>query len=239
MKRFVPGFIKTKFRDTKRAIKAHKKLKLVMNRISKSASLEQVNHILQDFSGRHSHPLGFKFILDYLETKQNPPLKILEFGSCGEGFLSTVFFNQYVKMFGYSLTSVDIDSTPRRRFKKYLKNTEFVVSDDILFARKLKDVKFDLVYFDSVSIDFINPVRSMIHHKELFSLVFPYLAEDAIVIFDDTPKTIQDISSEVDSKKAALFQKQNGYMPGKGTMIINEKKFSVLFWEYACILRRV
>lgn len=238
MKRFIPSFLKTKFRDFKRTITAHKKLKLVMKQIEESENLKSVNQILQYFSGRQSRPLGFQFIIEYLEKRENPPLRILEFGSCGEGFLSTVFFNKYVRLFGQSLTSVDIDSKPQRRFKKYLKNTEFVVSDDIQFARKLTNIKYDLVYFDSISIDFGNPSESMIHHKELFSLVFPNLAEEAIVIFDDSPKTIQDIPSEVDSKKAALFQKTQGFMPGKGAMIINEKKFSVLFWEYACILRR-
>jgi len=78
----------------------------------------------------------------------------------------------------------------------------------------------------------------MKHHSELFNLVLPLLSERAIVIFDDTPKSISNIISEVDAERAKSYLLKNKEMPGKGTLVIKDHPFQILFWEYACILRK-
>jgi len=145
-KKLFPAFLKARLKVLFEKVTIYQNLRELFRKVDNANSLRDVVSILEDFSKRPSGPLGFNFLIDLLDSEYYPKLRILEFGSLGEGFLSTIFFDQYVERFGSFVTSVDIDIYPKKTFGAHLKSTRFVVQDDILFASKATGLIYDLVY---------------------------------------------------------------------------------------------
>ena len=189
--------------------------------------------------------LGFQFLADYhlksfLEKSKN--LNVLEFGSAGEGFLSTIFFDWHAQRTPKgSVVSIDVSRKPRREYRLLTKKTLFVVDDALNYIKHLGEPRFDVIYFDSMSIHFENPWPSMLHHFELFLDSFRLLKEDGILVFDDTPSSLDYALSDLDRELMNKFQEINGFLPGKGALVLrelNKHSLKKAFHEYALVLKR-
>lgn len=189
--------------------------------------------------------LGFQFLADYFLKsflEKNKSLKVLEFGSAGEGFLSTIFFDWHARRTTKgSVISIDVSKKPRREYRLLTKKTLFVVDDALNYIKQLEETKFDVIYFDSMSINFENPWPSMVHHLKLFLDSFHLLKEDGILVFDDTPSNLDCALSNLDRELMNKFEEINGFLPGKGALVLREIDKHYLgkaFHEYALVLKR-
>jgi len=196
-------------------------------------------------AGLSATTLGFWFIADhflksYLE--ENTSLRVLEFGSAGEGFLSTIFFDWHAQRTpDGSVVSIDISRKPKREYKSVTKKTLFVVDDALNYIKQLNGEKFDVIYFDSMSIFFENPWPSMVHHSELFANSIHLLKDNGILVFDDTPSSLDAALSDLDRELMEKFEEINGFLPGKGALVLREidkHRLRKVFHEYALVLKR-
>jgi spermidine synthase len=136
--------------------------------------------------------------------------------------------------------SVDISPTPQRLYRKLTKRTLWVVKDASEFIQSYTGTKFDFIYFDSMSISFESPQESMFHHLKLYEESKSLLNRGGYLVFDDTPKSLECALSEHDRKLLWKFRENNGFIPGKGALVlleVDQENLETVFHDYALILR--
>lgn len=219
-------------------------LKFKLQSISDSNSLIwTLSNNKGEYGGSNSTSLGFDYLAqNVLKTfiDEGKILNVLEFGSAGEGFLSTLFFDWHVQHAGGGkVITVDISSKPYKQYKKLTRKTQFVVDDALNFIQSYQGDRFDLIYYDSLSISFETPQQSMTHHLELYEKSKHLLNREGFLVFDDTPLSLDFAMSNTDKQLLMEFEKKYGFLPGKGALVllkadaINMKK---VFHAYALIL---
>ena len=131
------------------------------------------------------------------------------------------------------------DLEPYKQYKKLTRKTQFVVDDALNFIQSYQGDRFDLIYYDSLSISFETPQQSMTHHLELYEKSKHLLNREGFLVFDDTPLSLDFAMSNTDKQLLMEFEKKYGFLPGKGALVllkadaINMKK---VFHAYALIL---
>ncbi len=193
----------------------------------------------------HSNPLNetknpnknmFKLALEQFNSK---PVNIFETGSLAHGTKSSILFMFYVKIFGGSFTTVDINPEIKKNYS-YLEdvNIKFYSSDSVEFIQNLKSdeiSQFDFIYLDSFDLDFNNPYPSQEHAFKEFNLLKDKLKKDTLILIDDTPDRYNKFNLTVDNP--------HNFIPGKGRMILdylkeNQSKFSILYHDYSVLLKK-
>lgn len=188
--------------------------------------------------------LGLAAALAHLGSR---PATILETGTAGEGASSTLIWDAYVRSFGGRCTSIDLSqSVQKAASRKCSGHTTFVCSDSISelyrLARSSPGPGYDLVYLDSLNLDWKNPGTSMAHGMPEFELVAPLVRPGGIVLVDDTPKDLSFVP-EHSITAASSFALATGTLPGKGALIpesvtARSLGFEVHTWKYALLLVR-
>ena len=223
-------------------------LKIRLKSISDSNSLID---LLSDYNakkgvGVKSSSLGFDYLAHNvlkIFVDSSKSLNVLEFGSAGEGFLSTIFFDWHVQHAGDGkVVSVDISAIPKKEYGKLTRRTQFVVDDALNFIRNYKGNSFDLIYYDSLSIFFDSPLESMTHHLELFEKSQHLLNQGGYLVFDDSPLSLDLAMNDIDRDLLEKFEKKHGYLPGKGALVLmkaDTMKMKKVFHAYALILKQI
>ena len=219
----------------------------LLRKIRREKHVLRVIEHLERHSQISSKESGFHYVAFQLHSKRSATMRVLEFGSAGRGFLSTVFFDWIVtnlrneRKVNGDVISIDISSRPKRKFSRLLKRTDFVVTDAFEWIKNYTGPKFDLIYYDSKDIDFAHPGPSMNHHFELFQSSIKFAEKDAILFFDDTPLNESYAQSKVDYEKILRAKEEFGFVPGKGRLALEElQKLNlgrIVFWEYAAVVK--
>ena len=147
---------------------------------------------------------GFRKIFQHLERTASPNPLIVETG-CARGVdnwsgdgKSTVLFDQYLSHKGSgNLYSVDIDPGATQYARSATgPRTQVDTSDSVQHLHKLTRQFMetarvpDLLYLDSLDVNYANPVDSAVHHLKEFCAVYPCLGPNTLVAIDDCPKSL-------------------------------------------------
>lgn len=189
----------------------------------------------------HQNLQGLFLALNSLSGK---PAVIVETGTSASGTDSSRLFDSYVRSFGGSFYSVDINSYPSKRLKfAKSKRTHFYVMDSADFLLNFKEItgeeSADLVYLDSLDVDWSNPIKSAEHGEKELLAIRQLLYSGSIVVIDDTPAEIKWIPGEAHSA-ARYFKNEFGVLPGKGAFhnrALEGIGFIVLHHDYNLVLK--
>lgn len=189
--------------------------------------------------------LGITAALRHLGRR---PAYILETGSACYGASSTLVWDAYVRSFGGQCISIDISAGTQQDAERNCSDlTRFICGDSIevlsRLSRSSPTPEFDLVYLDSLDLDWDNPDPSMAHGLREFELVAPLVRAGGVVLVDDTPGDLSYVPPS-NRQVAARFEVAAGKLPGKGALIPGSRSalslgFETSFWRYALMLERV
>ena len=178
----------------------------------------------------------FKLLLKYFSEKS---LNILETGSVAHGSSSTILFIYYIKIFGGSLNTVDINPDIRNKYKHLItKDIQFHTNDSLKFIESLTSEeikKIDLIYLDSFDLDVLDPEPSQEHGLNEFLLLNNNIKKGALIAIDDTPKDVNLFGDK--------FENIHNFIPGKGRLVLNyidkHGGYEIIYHHYAVILKKI
>lgn len=182
------------------------------------------------FSGegtpRHVNYPSFKNV--FQELMKIKEAVIIETGSSFSGIKSTNLFDSYVKKYGGRLYSVDINAQLLQQIRTEVSEATELVCDDSVeflrdFASNYPSVKPNLVYLDSMDIDWLSPEPSEIHGFNEFLAVKPLFEKGSLLLIDDTPSS----PSWLDVREGCYhdmikYYDEHEAMPGKGAKVVKE-----------------
>ena len=147
---------------------------------------------------------GFRQIFQHLENLGSPEPLIPETGCArgkdnwaGDG-QSTLLFDAYLNhRRSGGLYSVDINPQAVEYARGATgERTSIETSDSVPHLHKLC-LRFtqsgqvpDLLYLDSLDVDYLNPVDSAVHHLKEFCAIYPCLGAKTLIAIDDCPKNL-------------------------------------------------
>jgi hypothetical protein len=151
------------------------------------------------------------------------PLAIVETG-IGRDSLSTWLFSDLAHATGGHVYTVDIDPQQCALVRTVLegsddRNVTIAVSDSVEFLRRF-DRSIDVLYLDSVDIDWQHPEPSMKHHLDELMSAKANLARDAVVGIDDTPASVDYLPLHMSDEDRGYLLRQS-VLPGKGRACID------------------
>ena len=134
----------------------------------------------------------FAKAFDYLESLKHDYYVIVEtgtvrtFGEYEDG-QSTILFDEFVNYHDGVVYTVDIDPKCKEIVTEHCsKKVKAYTGDSIEFLRNLEvEPRIDLLYLDSMDIDWDNPAESMEHHFKEFSSVLHSLKDKCLILSDD------------------------------------------------------
>ena len=213
----------------------------------KFSSIEKLAEKHFEFNPEHPCRLTLTAALVEVNFK---PVTIIETGSSAWGANSTMLFDSYVNSFGGSVNSVDIRATPMIKLTNKCSNlTTMHCNDSLKFLRKLhlslsKFEAIKLFYFDSMDVDWSDPIPSMVYGLSEFLTVLPLVNSGDIVLVDDTPINKKTLAHVQGDERADAYSKnqQYGITGGKGSLIkdyVNlHGSFEILQHDYQLLLKK-
>lgn len=234
--KFIRKKIKLSFKNLKS--KRINNLNFIDAKLDKINNLDQlINFHFNTYSEPdHINREMFQLVLEHFAESS---LNILETGSAAHGTKSSTLFASYVKRFGGTFNTVDINPEIKQ-FYKFLEtnNILFHTSDSLKYIENLKqkDIeKLDLVYLDSFDLDITNPEPSQEHGYKEFLLLNEYLKKGALIVIDDTPVSFEKFRATIPNK----FD----FIPGKGREVLNfltknKNLYEVLYHDYSVVLKK-
>jgi hypothetical protein len=173
---------------------------------------------------------GFRKIFEMLELKNKSSYRIVETGSLRQpgdwrAGQSSILFQEFVKIHGGKVDSVDIDETVYKTATDFLDSAYSTVtlSDSVAFLENGDWNDVDLFYLDSYDVKWNKPEPSAEHHLKEFIAVEKYLKSGTIVAIDDN----------------SFFAADNR-RTGKGLMVYNylkDKGILPLYDDYQIIYK--
>lgn len=137
---------------------------------------------------------GFRLIFKLLLEIKERNFNIIETGtlrkinSWSDG-QSAFLFTEFVKLFGGSVQSVDINQVAVDTANSYINSPYFKsnCSDSVLWLESLSNKEsIDLFYLDSYDCKWHDDVPSAEHHLNEFKVIEPYLNNTIVAIDDNT-----------------------------------------------------
>ena len=205
--------------------------------IKKVSTVEElINFHFQTYSEiNHINKEMFTKLLNSLDKTK---LNILETGSSAHGTNSSMLFINYVKKFGGSFKTVDINPSIKLKFNHLINdNIEFYTDDSVQFIMNMVPntiKKLDVIYLDSFDLDIKNPQPSEQHGLDEFLLLNKFINTGTLIAIDDTPKDFN------------LFGAGNNkldHIPGKGALVLDYIKkhggYETLYHHYSVILKKI
>lgn len=163
-----------------------------------------------------------KMALQELLKTGKKQFNILETGCSSHGTGSTLIWDKFVNQYGGKVISVDKNQKAVVKTNKETSDkTQVTYSDSLEFLPLLdKSEKIDFVYLDCYDVDFMNPFPSADHHWKEFGLIRDILAEDCIILIDDTPISVEWLDG---GKRNHLYNElKKSFRPdmsGKGSLV--------------------
>ncbi len=180
------------------------------------------DHFRYRSTPNHLNRGSMTYALSLLESN---PAQIIETGVSCRGTDSTRLFDAYVRSFGGSFESVDLNAQVVSDVQEDLSDRSTVICDDsVVFlgriAEQNENSPVDFVYLDSYDVDFLNPLPAASHCLDEFFAILPALRPGAIVLIDDSPSEFDLLPPSSDAQKAARDTLVNfGALPGKGMLV--------------------
>ena len=101
---------------------------------------------------------------------------------------SSYIFSDYIRRYGGTFYSVDIDSealvNAQKDFDIVPENAHFVCADSVDFLHAFPE-SIDFLYLDSYDYDSGNPFPSQYHHLMEIQVAYPKLHQNSVVMIDD------------------------------------------------------
>ena len=204
---------------------------------------EMVKAHFKEFSSL-SHPNYSMFIEGIKRVTKRNPL-IVETGTSAWGTDSTRLFDLVAYKNQGTFHTVDIRSEPSIELKRMVSNTNFHISDSVVWLKNFLPTlgsSIDLLYLDSWDVDWSTPEPAAHHGLLEFEESIRYLSKDAIVLIDDTPSSLYFIP-DVGHKAAKIFESKHGVLPGKGAYILKnildgKYEFEIFYHQYGLALKK-
>jgi len=165
----------------------------------------------------HINFFTFRRLFQLMRKLNKKELTIVETGTSAVGVDSTTLFDSYVRKYGGQLYTVDINPyTSLLNKHKWSARTIPVVNDSVKFLEGF-DKEIDVLYLDSMDIDWLNAGDSMNHgFMELYNAL-PKMAKESLILIDDTPKSSKWLPFRNDVYETLKDREVNGIeVPGKG-----------------------
>jgi len=178
-------------------------------------------------TNKHINYLTFKRLFEEMKDLKNP--YILESGIASAGTNSTYLFNEYVKKYGGSFWSVDINQGLVDHHKGNMcPATQLVCNDSVSFFTEWAKThdEVNVIYLDSYDLDFYNPLPSGNHGLAEYKSLMPVIKKDTLLLIDDTPINPYwlDTRDKLYNDMRVFYAKNNNTLPGKGMFVLNEIK---------------
>jgi len=173
---------------------------------------------------KHLNYLTFKRLFKEMEGLKNPT--ILESGIASYGTQSTYLFNEYIRKYGGSFWSVDVNpSLVYTHQGNMCPATKLVCDDSVSFFTKWSkthDVA-NVIYLDSYDLDFYNPEPSGYHGLAEYKSLIPVIKKNTLLLIDDTPANPYwlDHRNHVYDDMCNYYSK-NKNLPGKGMFVLDQ-----------------
>ncbi len=183
-----------------------------------------------------------------LELLHGQPALIAETGSSAWGTNSTLLLDSYCNSFGGACHSVDIRLEPMLQLQNIASSrTRLYCDDSVAFLKNLTlpsdNARIDLLYLDSWDVNWADPMPSALHGLNEFLAAMPKLKSGSLVLIDDTPKDIANVTKAHPSAATDFqtFVDSFGFAPGKGAlvkqMIESTGRGQILAHEYQLLIR--
>ncbi len=242
MKFFIPSNYIKFFRRLFKSFLKNTKNKKLYSESFINTSIKKVHNVdeLIDFHFQtyseinHINKEMFKKLLN---NPHKTKFNILETGSSAHGTNSSMLFISYVKKFGGTFKTIDINPDIKLRFSHLINyNIEFYTDDSIKFLSNLapnliKDL--DVIYLDSFDLDIKNPAPSEKHGLKEFLLLDKFVKKGTLIAIDDTPKEFNLFG---------LGSNKLEHIPGKGALVLNHIKqsggYEIIYHHYSLILKK-
>lgn len=176
---------------------------------------------------------------------KDEPLRILETGTSAWGTDSTRLWDSYVSTFGGEFWSVDLSAKPSKRLANQTgSHSHLIVADSVTFIRESSHKyglsNLDICYLDSWDLDWKDPTPAAIHGLAEWEAVLPILGKGARVLVDDTPINLSWVPEDK-RELAVRYRDVNGFLPGKGALILRQISeqglpFKILWAGYNVVL---
>jgi len=171
---------------------------------------------INGYNPYHINFFTFRKLFELMRKLNKKELTIVETGTSAVGVDSTTLFDSYVRKYGGELYTVDINPyTSLLNKHKWSDRTKPVVSDSVKFLEEFNK-EIDVLYLDSMDIDWLNPSNSMNHgFMELYKAL-PKMSNESLILIDDTPKSAKwlpfrnDVYNKLKDVESIQF-------PGKGS----------------------
>ncbi len=186
----------------------------------------------------HVNRVGMTIALRHLGER---PALIVETGTSAWGTDSSRLWTAYVNMFGGEFWSVDIRPEASEALKSVSARAHYAVGDSVQFLSNFtvpsQYAAVDVAYLDSYDLDIHNPWPAMEHGLAEWLALTPHLAPGSVVVVDDTP-----IEPYFFGPEAAHFRDREGFIPGKGALILRDADilgdFKILYHHYDVVLQK-
>lgn len=162
---------------------------------------------------------GFNLLFDMLLKNKNENFKIVETGTCRSGKwsdgASSILFTDFVKHFGGSVRSVDINPKSVKAARELVNDDHFTVtqSDSVAYLNSLEDKdEIDLYFLDSYDVKWDNDAPSAEHHLKEFKEIEPYL-KDCVVCIDDNTMFTDSNKRTGKGRMVAEYLESKGIKP--------------------------
>ena len=191
----------------------------------------------------------FECAFSLLQEREKRSYLIIETGvtrknlktSLTTGGASTYLFDSFVNYYGGKVYSIDIDRKATEAIRAKISNKTKIICNDSLVAlaglsRKIKEI--DLLYLDSVDLNWLVPKLSSSHILKEFKLVEHKLKSGCLAMVDDSPKNRKFIPPWIKP-----FKDKIPFPNGKGMSLISylrkNKKFVKVIHEYQVLWKKV
>ena len=167
---------------------------------------------------------SLKYVFEYLDHLARPVFVVetgcvRNVGTWAEEGQSTILFDHFVSQLpGSVMHSVDLDPQATALCKSLVSSTvQLHTGDSVAFLRALARNPLpgfryiDVLYLDSLDIDFANPHPSALHHMKELVAISTLIGPQTLVVVDDSPleasyflssKSLTFVSKPVISGKA-------------------------------------
>jgi hypothetical protein len=204
--------------------------------------------IFEHFKNKEKKNINLKTFSECLK-RLNKNSTIIETGSSAWGCNSSILFDSFVNSFGGKLLTCDLRMEPAFYLRKLAsEKTTFYNMDSIKFLEKLKhqNIYCNLIYLDSMDINFNNFYPSMIHGLNEFFLADQLINKGGMILIDDTPANIKiakKVWSSENFKRTLDFYSKFKFIPGKGSLVNNiikyNSKYKIILHEYQLLIKKI
>lgn len=199
---------------------------------------------------RHVCYYSFKRLAEEMAHLPGPH-RFLETGSSAHGTNSSLLFFALADLLGASFDTVDLNPEATARVQAALNHGFPQLAgqarchnmDSVALIKQVEG-PFDVVYLDSYDLYPSIFKESEQHGLMEFEAVCDKLADQALILIDDSPRTrtiFDRMNDDAFMRAVDQHVQTAGHLPGKGALVLkkiaNDPRFTVIYHEYQLLVR--